>query len=124
LRGARARSSSVGDARGASASSAVAGALACAEATMGREPQRAVARASHNGFAMHNHTADFTPITLDNLDLVTGGYHDPSGPEPQPEHGSGDADGRRQGGTCGRDLGKLISDLFAKGFKFSVPGVK
>lgn len=71
---------------------------------------------------MQNNTADFAPITLDNLNSVTGGTHpaDGGGPaEPTTKHGSGDApDGPRQGSKPHIDFGKLISDALGKGFKF------
>jgi hypothetical protein len=67
--------------------------------------------------AMQNN-ANLLIVSLDNLDTVTGGYHDPAGPPtPAPRQGTGDPpDGQRQG-TLGSHLGEILgrfADLAAR----------
>jgi hypothetical protein len=57
--------------------------------------------------AMQNNT-NFPTISLDNLDTVTGGYHDPVEP-PTPSHGSGDGPEGRPQGTLVSHLGAILN---------------
>jgi hypothetical protein len=61
--------------------------------------------------AMMNN-ANLSLLSLDNLDTVTGGYHDPvDSPKPAPPRGSGDApEGQRQG-TLGSHLGDILARI-------------
>jgi hypothetical protein len=81
-----------------------------------------MARASHEGFAMQNNTLNFAPLSLDDLDNATGGYHDPSGPS-SPTRPDG-PDGPHQGTAPCRDIGKLLGEMLAKGGSFPIPGRK
>lgn len=61
---------------------------------------------------MQNNT-NFSPISLDNLDTVAGGYHDPSGPSPPPRT-SGDPPAGQPQSTLGAhiaDILKRFADL-------------
>jgi hypothetical protein len=58
---------------------------------------------------MQNNNSLIT-LSLDNLNTVTGGYHDPSG-SAQPSHGSGGGPAPRPQGTLGTRLGQLICQL-------------
>ena len=52
-----------------------------------------------------NNNPNFRAISLDNLDTVTGGYHDPAGPagRPQPDQPT------QPTGTLGARLGALLN---------------
>lgn len=54
--------------------------------------------------------ANLPLLSLDNLDTVTGGYHDPvDPPKPPPRQGSPDApEGQRQG-TLASHLGEILT---------------
>jgi hypothetical protein len=76
-----------------------------------------MARASHMRITMQNN-ANLPTLSLDNLDTVTGGYHDPADPpKPAPRQGTGDPpDGQRQG-TLSSHLGEILgrfADLAAR----------
>ena len=69
---------------------------------------------------MQNHT-NFIAISLDNLDTVTGGYHDPAGPAgPTRPDGPQVQPQGAAAGTLGAQLGAILdrfADLAAHGQK-------
>jgi hypothetical protein len=67
-----------------------------------------MARASHMRITMQNN-ANLPTLSLDNLDTVTGGYHDPADP-PKPAP-------RQRQGTLSSHLGEILgrfADLAAR----------
>ena len=72
------------------------------------DPPR-LARHSHMRITMQD-TTDFAPISLDNLDTVAGGYHDPAGPV-TPSHGSTEPPESEPQATLGSHIGDLLKRL-------------